>query len=99
MGGQRHQHPGKSEMVAVCVPRSRVPLFTSKPATQQLYTPACERGEAVAADTTADVFPWLICSPVLQKLPYNTIGKIESQAIKGQEEFSSEAGLGAGVAA
>ena len=30
---------------------------------------------------------------LLQKVPYNTIGKIESQAIKGQEEFSSEAGL------
>ena len=37
--------------------------------------------------------PLLMCSPVLQKVPYNTIGKIESQGIKGQEEFSSEAGL------
>ena len=27
---------------------------------------------------------------LLQKVPYNTIGKIESQPIKGQEEFSSE---------
>jgi hypothetical protein len=36
------------------------------------------------------------CPPLPQKVPFGSIAKIESQAIKGQEEYSSEGGREAG---
>ena len=37
-----------------------------------------------------------VCLPLPQKVPFGSIAKIESQAIKGQEEYSSEGGREAG---